>query len=161
MQNADRIFCDLVQDLDRFFRVGAIGDTDRDRQAEHRIRQRPVDELPGDERFVRDDELFPVKPGNPGGANVNLADGAVDLADADRIAHSDRPLEQDDQPRNEIRENLLKPEAEAQTDGSDQPLNVRPADANRIERERQADQHDRVLDDRHVGVAFSRSQPPE
>ena len=55
-----------------------------------------------------------------------------DVADRDRVADADRPLEQDDQARDEVGEDLLQAEAEADRRRRGEPLNARPLQADDV-----------------------------
>ena len=68
----------------------------------------------------------------------------VDVADRDDVADADRPLEQDDDAGDEVGEDLLQPEAQADAHGGDEPLNLGPTDAQHPHRREQPDDRHHV-----------------
>ena len=95
------------QNLRDLFRIGLRGRRDSQYHTSDRIRQRPVDELFGDERFVRHNDLFAVPVADGGGAGIYFRHATGQAADSDRIADTDRFLKQDDQAGDKVGENFL------------------------------------------------------
>ena len=118
----------LQQQLAHQLEVGAVGHAELDGDAGDGVRQRPVDQLAGDEGLVRDDDFLAVEIGNGGGADTDAADRAGEVADGHGIADAHRAFEQDDQAGNEVGEDFLHAETDTQRQGGDQPLQLVPAD---------------------------------
>ena len=75
---------------------------------------------------------------------MDTQDGARDVADGDDVADADRTLGEHDETRHEVRYDLLQSEPQADAKGSDQPLNVTPANAEDAAREENAYERNRV-----------------
>ena len=102
--------------------VGSISDANGDDESIHLVDQGPIQQLIGDELLVGDDQLLPVPVLDGGGASLDLQDPAGDVSDRHDIAGPQRPLEQQDQPRNKVGKDLLESEAESDANRGDQPL---------------------------------------
>ena len=135
--------------------LGFLGQTDANAQLDpgDGVRQRPVDELLGDEGLVGDDDLLPVPVHDSGGAGLDLGDCASQIANGDGVAEPDRLLEQDDEAGDEVREDLLQTEAQAHRERRHQPLGLGPVDAEHGEAGEGADEDHQILADRGQGEA--------
>src|SRR5690606_24038792 len=97
VHNLWMLFCGLQQYLFHLIQIRTVGYAEADHHTRSRIRERPVDQTLGHERFVRDDHLLAIEVGNGGRTNADLADGTGEGPDGHRIADSHRTFEQDDQ----------------------------------------------------------------
>ena len=77
----------------------------------------PVHEVAGDELPVRDDHALVVAVDDRGGADVDPVDLAGRPRDRDDVADADRPLEQQDDAADEVGDDLLEAEPEADAQG--------------------------------------------
>src|SRR6185436_12797865 len=109
---------DFAQKGDDAVWVRSVLDTDTDFDAAFLIRQGPIDDLVGDERRVRNDDLGPLK--GPYGARPkpNRPDLTDQLTDLDLVAHFERPTEHQDEPRHEVLHDVLKAETKADSERS-------------------------------------------
>ncbi len=104
--------------------IGAIRDADRDHDSSDRVRQRPVDNLLGDERLVRDDDFLAVPVGNRCCSNPDPGNGSRQLTDGDSVANANGSLEQNYETGYEVRDNFLQTETQADTERRHQPLDL-------------------------------------
>ena len=104
---------DLQQDLLDLAGVGAVGHPHLDDQPPGQVEPRPVGHHPGDQIRVRHDHVGPVEGLDPGRAHRDRAHRAHHAADLDPVALADRAFDQQDDARDEVRHDVLKPEADA------------------------------------------------
>jgi len=89
-------------------------------------------------RFIRSDRVqlsscpvinaLLVPAAHDGGANPDLGDDAGGISDGDNITHLDWPLEQDNEPADEVGHDLLQAEADAHAEGGHEPLYLGPGE---------------------------------
>src|SRR5690606_27236246 len=70
----------LEKEISHFFQLGAELHADANRDPGDGVIERPVDELVGHERLVRDDDLLVVEIGNGRRPNANAADCSRQIA---------------------------------------------------------------------------------
>ena len=139
--------------------VGAVGHFDADRGADHLVFEGPVDQVARDEGAVGDDHALVVAVGDRRGADVDPVDLAGHPADGDDVADPDRPLQQQDDPADEVRDDLLEPEAEPDAERREHHADLLQTQVDRRQRGEQAgaqhgvpaEGHDREPDARVVG----------
>ena len=102
-----------VHQLDHAFGIGAVGDRDVQLYAALAVRKRPVNQAFGDQLAVRHDNFRAVVRTHDTRAYADAVDGARDIVHLDHVADLHRALEEQDQARHEIVENVLQPEAHA------------------------------------------------
>ena len=149
------VFGDGQQDLGDLFDIAAVGGLYRDGDAGDLAAQGPVGDLAGDQLFVGDDDLFVVECDQGGGAEADVRDIAHDVADGHQVADPDRALDQQDQTADEVGENLLQAEAEADAHRRNQPAQLTEVDAQDAESDDDPDSEERVAADGDQGVAFA------
>src|SRR5690606_4973525 len=88
-----------------------------------------------------------------GGADADPGDHAVGVAEGDDVADPYRPLEQQDDAADEIGDDLLQAEAEADAERGDEPLQLRPVGADDAEAGDHANSDDKVARDGDGGIA--------
>src|SRR5690606_20769482 len=142
----------LHHQLARQGQVRLVGQTDFHNDAGDGVVQRPVDQLVGDEGFVRHDDFFAVEIGDGGGANTDFTDRARQVADRHHVANAYRPLEQDDQAGDKVGEDFLQAEAQAHRQGGDQPLQLVPTDPEGRQGDDKADAENGIGQQRGGGV---------
>ena len=143
----------LAEQLQGLARVAAVFGADRDDDAIDLIGQGPVEQPAGDELFVRYEQFLLVPVTNGGSADLDPGDDARGVADGDDVADSYRTLEQDDQAADEVGDDLLQAEADANAECRDEPLHLTPGQAEGAEHEQGADGRDGVAGQRNDGVA--------
>ena len=74
--------------------------------------RRHVDNFSGGERGVRDGDDVPVDGLNLGGAKADVYDFARHIADLDDVALDEDPLEDEEQPGDEVGDDGLRSEAD-------------------------------------------------
>ena len=74
---------------------------------------RPVEHAAGDQLGVGNDQAGAVEGLDLGGAHADAAHEALLVADDDAVADLDRPLDQQDQARDEVVDDRLQAEADA------------------------------------------------
>src|SRR5690606_27752395 len=122
------------------------------------VEQGPVDQLAGDEGLVRHDDRLAVAVDDMGGADVDALDRAGDAADGDQVADAHRALEEDDQARDEVGEDRLQAEAQADRQRRHQPLQFVPADPEGAQGGDDADADQHVGQQRGGGVGAALGQ---
>jgi len=60
---------------------------------------------------------------------LNAGDGSADISDGNRVTDSKWSFEENDNTADEIGDNLLQPEADADSQGGNQPLDILPLNA--------------------------------
>src|SRR5690606_28218648 len=77
---------DAHQQLPDLVEIRPIGHPDPHDDPGDGVRQRPVDQLVGDEHLVGDDDFLAVEIGDGGGADADAAHGAGQVADGHHVA---------------------------------------------------------------------------
>ncbi|MND88304.1 hypothetical protein D3C80_803250 [compost metagenome] len=149
-------FGGIGQDLGHFFAVGFCRCRYGQYHTSQVVRQRPVNELLGDKRFVRHDDLFAIPVRNGGGAGVDLGDGTGQVADRHGITNADRFFKQDDQAGDKVGEDLLHTKAQPHAERGHYPLQFRPFDTDPGKAEDGAEQQQQILGNGGDGVAGAR-----
>src|SRR5450755_4450052 len=98
------------------FRIRAVGNSDRKIQASLGLGKRPIDDLAGNEVSVRDDYLCPLKRLDRAGADADPRDFSSSAVDLENIVDVDRPLDLQDQSRNEIVDDVLQAKTDTNAD---------------------------------------------
>jgi len=78
----------LAKQGHRLVHVTTVGDTNSKCYADHRVRQRPVQQAAGDQLLIRDDEFLVVPIANRRRAYSNFAHGAGCIADGHDVAEA-------------------------------------------------------------------------
>jgi hypothetical protein len=112
-------------------RIVAVGRAEMDVEPHEFVGMGPVHHLVGDQVLVRDQVFLPVPRHHAGVARAKRLDPSERVAEADDVARLDRLVEQDDDPRDEVRHHLLQAEAEADTDRPRQDGKARQVHADR------------------------------
>ncbi|MPN22968.1 hypothetical protein SDC9_170353 [bioreactor metagenome] len=118
--------CGGQQDLRHLFAVHIGWGRNGQHHACHGIRQRPVDELLGDKRFVRHDDLFAVPVADGRRAGIDLRYAACQIANGHGVTNTNRLFKQDDQAGDKVGENFLQTKAQTDAECRHQPLQFRP-----------------------------------
>ena len=139
----------LCQDGEHLLGIGIVADADLDVDGAERVAVRPVEHAAGDQLGVRHDQAGAVEGLDLGRAHADAAHVALLVADDDAVADLDRALDQQDEPRDEVVDDRLQAEADAdrQRAGDDGEVgDVEAGIGDRQQRgERDADiAHDRV-----------------
>src|SRR5262245_12389457 len=124
---------------------GAVGDADVDVEPAHAVRQRPVRHLVGDQAGIRHDDLGTFPGAHRAGADADPLHLAGEGAKLDGVADLDRALEEEDQAGDEVVDDVLQPEADADAEGTGDDRDAREIEAERREAEEEADQQDDVV----------------
>ena len=111
-------------------------------------RQRPVDQAIGDEALVRHDDFAVVPVDDRRRARADARDRAFDVADRDDVADAERAFEQHHQSGDEIGEDFLQAETEADRETGGEPLQAAPVQAEQRQAGDRAGEHDDVTRDR-------------
>ena len=130
----------LLGDPHHLVRIGIVGDAEVDVDAHEIVGERPVDHLVGDEVLVRDQVFLAVAGDDRDEARAQFPDPAERFAERDRVARFDRPVEQDDDPGDEVRDDLLQAETETDADRAGEHRQRGEVDADRGERDHEGDQ---------------------
>ncbi len=105
----------LLQHANDVVGIGEIGNAYRYREPAQQIAVREVDDRVGDELRVRNDEARALEGLDFRRAHGNAPDVSLALFQRDPVAHLDRPLDQQDEPGDEVVDDRLQ--AETDTDG--------------------------------------------
>ena len=108
----------LLQDGDHLLGIGTVADADLDVDGAERVAMRPVEHAAGDQLGVGDDQAGAVEGLDLGGPHADAAHVALLIADDDAVADLDRPLDQQDQPGDEVVDDRLQAEADADRQGA-------------------------------------------
>ena len=138
--------------------VRAVIDAELEGHPGDGVGQRPVDQLPGNERLVRDDDVLAVEVGDGGGADADLAHRARQVADGDGVADPHRAFEQDHDAGDEVGEDLLHAETQADRQRRHQPLQLVPAHAEGRQGRDETDAGDHIGQQRGGGVGAALGQ---
>ena len=120
--------------------VGAVGDRHRRLHQHARIGERRVLDPGGDQRLVGDDRLAPVERADHRVAGADVGDPALEVVDLDHVADAHAALGEDDEAADVVGGDLLQAEAEADADRAAEHRQRGQVDADRREREHQADE---------------------
>ena len=123
---------DVEEDLAGLVDVRSVGDADGEDETGDGAGKGPVHDRTGHEFFVRYDEFFLVPVRDRGGPDPDLCDDTIDASDGDDVADADGAFEEEDEPAHEVRDNLLKPKAEADRKGGGDPAEARPIESDRL-----------------------------
>ena len=92
--------------------IVAVSHGHLDREPDDLVTQRPVHEVAGDERAVRDDDVLIVAVDDGGCSDVDAVDLAVHAGNRHDVAHPDRSFQQQNDTANEAGYDFLETEAE-------------------------------------------------
>ena len=127
-ENVGILARDGEEQIDDAIGVGSVGDAELDRHAQDLILERPVDEIAGDEFAVGDDHALVVTVDDRGGADVDAIDLSGRAGDGDDVADSDGPFQKQDDAADEIGDDFLKAEAEADAQGGENDTDLGEVD---------------------------------
>ena len=153
------ILDDLAQDILDLLRVAAIGDTDGDDDPADLVVTRPVGHRLADQVAVRDDHLGLVEGLDQRGADRDLLDDALLAAGADPIADADRTFDQQDDPADEVRHDVLQAETDTDRQGTRDDRKGRHVDPGRGDGQQRRQENPDIAQARHHGVLSARIQP--
>ena len=124
-----------------------------DSDARNIARQRPVENFLGDHLRVWHDQLGAVPSLDHGGTHADPVYRPPLPVDDDRIADLDGSLEQQDQAADEVVNDILQAETNADTEGTGEDGEVLQFDAGHGHRHQETDQHEAVMAQLLEGVA--------
>ena len=125
-------------------RVGGVGDTDRQGAPELRSVEAVVDDGGLGELRVGHDDVDVVVGAQHRRARTDLDDLRHQVFDFDSVAHAKGPLDQQDQPGDEILDDVLEPEPDAHAQGGAERRERRGVDAQGLQRDGDAEKEDEV-----------------
>ncbi len=115
-QDARRAAGGLDHQVERLAHVGVERDADAHLDARQIVLVRPVDDPLRDDVFVRDQEFGAVTGFHRDVAGAERRDPAIVVADLDDVPRLDRFVHQQNDAADQIRHDLLQPEADADAD---------------------------------------------
>ncbi len=101
-----------VSQLREELNVASVSNAHRNQHPSYVVGQRPIQHPSGDELLVGYHELFTVPIANRRRPDTDARDRARGATDRDHVSNARRPLEQKNQTTDEIRDDLLKTEAD-------------------------------------------------
>src|SRR4030095_13912861 len=137
----------LGEPLQHLVRSAPVGDVDWNVETTPIIRRRPVRDALSHELRVRHDDLRALPCAHRGGPDADPSHLALNLADLDGVAHAHRSLEEQYQARNEVVDDVLQAEADADAEGAAEHRDPIEIDAQSKEGQDEPDRDDRVLDE--------------
>jgi len=136
--------------------IDLVAHPDHDDDAVHPVGQSSVDQVPGDQLLVRNQQLLFVPITHGGRADPDLGDSAGGVPDRDDISHPDRLLEQEYEPADEVGHDLLESETDTHTKGGHQPLHLGLGKPQDVENREAGGDDDAVTDEGPDRVAIAR-----
>src|ERR1051325_6554925 len=131
----------LEQYLLNVSRIGTVGDSDRDTEADFGISVTPVDDTGGNEFGIRHDDRDVVIGDNGGAARLDLDDIAFQTAHIDAVTDLDGTLDENDDATDEIADDILQTNPQPQPERARQKCQAAKVDAHDLERDRQPDEN--------------------
>ena len=136
--------------------VGVQRHRQLDLHAAQRVGLGHVAHVFGDQLRVRHDHRGAVPQLDLGGAHVDPADVALDLVEADPVAHLHRPFHQQDQAGDEVLHDRLQAEADAHRQRADDPGDAGQVDVQRGQGQHQHQQAAEVAEQGDDGILHAR-----
>ena len=134
--------------LQNNLRIGSVSDADRQLPAALRFRQRPVDHLAGDEIGVGNDDFSALECLDRAGADTDASDLSGVGVNFDDVVDMDGPLKLQNQARDEIVDNVLHSEADADAKRSGQHGELVELNAADVNGGQEDEHQQKVVDDR-------------
>ena len=136
-----------LDDRDQRPDVGVVGDGEVDAVALFLVLVRPVGEGLDDELLVGDHHVLAVEGLERGRAHVQLAhDAGAAVFELDVVVDRHRPIQQDDDPRDEVRGDRLQAETQADAHCAAEHGQRRQVDAHHLQEQQEHDRDDRHLE---------------
>ena len=138
--------------------IGTVADADLDVDGAERVAVRPVEHAARDQLGVRHDQARAIEGLDLGGAHADAAHEALLVADDDAVADLDRPLDQQDQPRDEVVDDRLQAEADADRQGAGDDGEIGDVEAGIGDRHQRRERDADVAHHRVDGIGDARVQ---
>src|SRR5581483_11040824 len=142
----------LEKELFHLIDVRPVGDPDRQMKPDPRVFIRPVDHPGADEVGVGNDDDDVVGGEDRRRADLDFMDIAGGLADGDPVADLHRPLEEKDDPRDEVGGDVLKAEPDSDAEQPRDDRQARQIEADELQPQDQPDEDKEIVGQAEKGV---------
>ena len=139
------------QNVDHGLWIRSVRNPHRQAEPTVAVGERPVDELAREQLSIGDDDLRSVKGAHGARADTDLLHSTLESVDLDQIADPHRPLEDQDQTRDKILDQILQPKPDPHTQGSRQQRHPAEIDTRRRQCKEETDAEDQIVDQHRDG----------
>ena len=143
---------DFGQERDDALRIGPVCDPDVDLDPALAIREGEVRHLLGNQLPVRHDQFRAVEKPDDAGPNPDPANDPDVVLHLHDVAHIDRPLEEQDEPGDEIVHDVLQTETDADPERAGEDGKLRHVHPERGDRDQETGEQNDVVQQRRDGV---------